>query len=161
MPHGVAEVERALAAVAALAGEAGGELAGERLQRLAQRQHLLAAGVHEVDVLGQRLAQRLGHGLDAAVGHQPAADLGLDLLLELLDAALVLVVLEPLLELGELAVHLLAGGLHQLLEHAVEIEVPQRAVEVVGAADGPARLHAGVAARRPGGPWPASWRRRR
>ena len=98
MAHGVAEVERALAAVAALAGQAGGQLAGERLQRLAQRQHLVAAGVHEVDVFGQRLAQRLGHGLDAAVGHQAAADLGLDLLLEPLDAALVLVALEALLE---------------------------------------------------------------
>ena len=41
--HRVAEVERALAAVAALAGQPGRELAGERVQRLAQRQHLLAA----------------------------------------------------------------------------------------------------------------------
>ena len=40
----------------------------------------------------------------------------------------------------------LAGLLHQLLEHAVEVEVPQRAVEVVGAADRAARLHAGEAA---------------
>ena len=37
---------------------------------------------------------------------------------------------------------LLARLLHQPLEHAVEVEVPQRAVQVVGAADGPARLHA-------------------
>jgi hypothetical protein len=78
--HRAAEVERALAAVAPLAGQAHRELAGERVDRLAQRRHLLAAGVHEVDVLGQRLAQRAGHGLDAAVGHQAAADLGLDLL---------------------------------------------------------------------------------
>jgi hypothetical protein len=84
--HGVAEVERALAAVAALAGQAHGQLAGERVDRLAQRRHLLAGGVHEVDVLGQRLAQRLGHGLDAPVGDQAAADLGLDLLLQLVDA---------------------------------------------------------------------------
>ena len=35
--HGVAEVERALAAVAALAGQARGQLAGERVERLAQR----------------------------------------------------------------------------------------------------------------------------
>ena len=64
--------------------------------------------------------------------------------------------LEPLLERRQLAADLLAGGLHQLLEHAVEVEVPQRPVQVVRAADGPARLHAGVAAARPGGPAPAS-----
>jgi hypothetical protein len=75
--------------------------------------HLLAAGVHEVDVLGQRLAQRLGHRLDAAVGHEPAADLGLDLLLQLLDAVLVLVALEPLLERVSSSGGLLAGCLHQ------------------------------------------------
>jgi hypothetical protein len=42
-------------------------------------------------------------------------------------------------------VGVLAGLAHEPVEHAVEVEVPQRAVEVVGAADGPARLHAGVA----------------
>ena len=143
--HGVAEVERALAAVAALAGQAHGELAGERVDRLAEVGHLLPRGVHEVDVLGQRLAQRLGHGLDAPVGHQPAADLGLDLLLELVDPVLVLVVLEALLERAQRLGRVLPGLLHELLEHAVEIEVPQRAVQVVRAADGPARLHAGEA----------------
>ena len=34
---------------------------------------------------------------------------------------------------------------HQPLQHGVEVEVPQRAVEVVGAADRPPGLHAGVA----------------
>jgi hypothetical protein len=116
--------------------------------------------VHEVDVLGQRLAQRLGHGLDAPVGHQAAADLGLDLLLQLVDAGLVLVALEALLERGERLGRLLAGLLHEPLEHAVEVEVPQRAVQVVGAADRPARLHARRSASPTGGRWPASWRRR-
>ena len=76
------------------------------------------------------------------------ADLGLDLLLQLIDAGLVLVLLEALLERRERLGRVLPGLLHQPVEHAVEIEVPQRAVEVVGAADGPARLHAGVAAHR-------------
>ena len=40
---------------------------------------------------------------------------------------------------------LLPGRLHQPLEDAVEVELAQGAVEVVGAADRPARLHAGVA----------------
>ena len=137
-----------LAAVAALAGQAHGELAGEGLQRLAQHHHLLAGGVHEVDVLGQRLAQRAGHGLHTPVGHEAPADLGLDLLLQLLDAGLELVALEALLELGERLGALLAGLLHELLEQVVEIEVPQRAVQVVGAADRAARLHAGEALHR-------------
>jgi hypothetical protein len=84
--------------VATLAGQAHRQLAGERDERLAQAHHLVAGGVHEVDVFGQRLAQRLGHRLHAAVGHQATTDLGLDLLLELLDAVLVLVSLEALLE---------------------------------------------------------------
>jgi hypothetical protein len=101
--------------------------------------------VHEVDVLGQRLAQRLGHRLDAPVGHEPAADLGLDLLLELLDAGLELVVLESLLQRAERSRGILAGGLHEALEHGVGVDVPQRAVQVVGAPHRPARLHARVA----------------
>ena len=56
----------------------------------------------------------------------------------------VLVLLEALLELGQLTAGLLAGGLHELVHHPVEVEVPQRAVQVVGAADRPAGLHAGV-----------------
>ena len=102
-------------------------------------------GVHEVHVLGQRLAQRLGHGLHAPVGHQAPADLGLDLLLELLDARLVLVALEALLQRGEGLGRVVAGLVHEPLEHVVEVQVPQRPVEVVGAAHGAAGLHAGVA----------------
>ena len=37
---------------------------------------------------------------------------------------------------------------HQALQHAVEVEVPQRPVEVVGPTHRPARLHAGVPAHR-------------
>ena len=40
---------------------------------------------------------------------------------------------------------LLARRFHQPVEHAVEVEIAQRPVEVVRAADGPAGLHAGVA----------------
>src|ERR671910_225976 len=145
VPHGRAEVERALAAVAPLAGQAYRQLAGERVDRLAQRGHLLAASVHEVDVLGQGLAERAGHGLDAAVGHQAPSDLGLDLLAEVVDPGLVLVALEPLLERGERLRRLVPGLLHEAVEDAVEVEVAQRAVEVVGAADGAPGLHARVA----------------
>ena len=67
---------------------------------------------------------------------------------------LVLVALESLLERRQLAADLLAGGLHQLLEHAVEVEVAQRAVQVVRAADGAPRLHAGEALHRLAGQRP-------
>ncbi len=101
--------------------------------------------MHELDVFGQRLAQRLGHGLGTPIGDEPATDLGLDLFLELLDPFVVLVVLEALLERGQLATDLLAAGFHQLFEHRVEIEVAQRAIQVVRATDRPAGLHAGEA----------------
>ena len=86
-----AEVERSPAEVAPLAGEARLQLAGERVDRPAHLDELVAGGVHEVDVLGERLAQGPGERLDASVGHQAPADLRLDLLAELLDPRLVLV----------------------------------------------------------------------
>ena len=57
----------------------------------------------------------------------------------------VLVLLEPLLERRQLAADFLAAGVHQLLLHALEIEVAQRAIQVVRAADRAAGLHAGEA----------------
>ncbi len=118
------------------------QLAGQGMDRLAQGGHLLAAGVHEVDVFGQGLAQSLGHGFHAPVGHQPPADLGLYLLLERLHPGLELVVFEALLQLGHGLGRVLAGLVHEALEHRVQIEVPQRAVQVVGAPHRAARLHA-------------------
>ena len=97
---------------------------------------------------GSGLRKRLGHRLHATVGDQSTTDLGLDLLLELLDAVLELVALESFLEVGQLAAGVLRRLLHQLLEHAVEIEVAQRAIEVVRPADGAPRLHAGEALHR-------------
>ena len=104
MADGAAEVQRSLAAVAPLAGQADRQLAGQGGDGLAQGGQLLPAGVHEVDVLGQRLAQRLGHRLGAPVGDQAAADLGLDLPAQGVQAGLVLLAGQPLLQVGELAV---------------------------------------------------------
>ena len=42
---------------------------------------------------------------------------------DLLGPVLVLVALEPVLQLGQLAAELLAGGLHQLREDPLEVEV--------------------------------------
>ena len=56
---------------------------------------------------GSGLRRVLAMASDAAVGHQPPADLGLDLLAEGVDAALVLVLLEALLERSQLAADLL------------------------------------------------------
>ena len=162
MAHGGAEVERSLAAVAPLAGQPDGQLAGERLQRLAQRHQLVAGGVHHVDVLGQWLAQRPGQRLAAPVGHQAPPDLVLDLLAEPIDAGLVLVAQQPLLERGErghrgpgLGGRVVVerrgrgpGRIHQPVQHPVEVEVPQRPVEVVGPPDRSTRLHPRVAGHR-------------
>ena len=130
--------------MAALARQADRELARERVDGAPQGGHLVATGVHEIDVLRQRLAQRARHRLGAPVGHQAAADLRLDLLAQALDALLELVALQTLLERRELA-GFLASGVHQTLEHGVELEVPQRPVEVVGATHGSPRLHPGEA----------------
>jgi hypothetical protein len=86
-----AEVEGPPSPVPALAGQAYGELAGERPQCLAQGDELLTGGVHHVDVLGQGLAHRLGQGLAPPVGHQTAPDLVLDLPSQLVDPGLELV----------------------------------------------------------------------
>ena len=102
---------------------------------------------------GSGLRRGLGHGLHAPVGHQPAADLGLDLALELGYAQLVGVAPQPQVEVVGVAFGVLVG-VHQALEHALQVEVPQRAVQVVGAAHGTARLHPGVAAHRLAGRGP-------
>jgi uncharacterized protein with von Willebrand factor type A (vWA) domain len=54
--------------------------------------------VHEVDVLGQRLAQRARHRLDAAIGNQPAPDLGFDHLLQDLQPAVEVFAQQALVE---------------------------------------------------------------
>jgi hypothetical protein len=97
--------------------------------------------VHELDVLRERLAERLRHRLRAPVGDEAAPDLGLDLSLELLDAILVLLALESLLQGGHVGRHLLLGRVHHLLEHVVEVEVAQRPIQVIGTADRSTRFH--------------------
>src|SRR5437870_4184265 len=82
--------------------------------------------------------KRAGDGLGAAVGHQPAADLGLDLPAQPLDALLELVALEPLVERRH-PPRLLSRRVDEALQDGVELEVPQRAVEVVGATHGSPR----------------------
>ena len=125
--------------------------------------------MHEVDVFGQRLANAAGESLRPAVGDETAPYLGLDLLLQLLDAAAVLVLQQPLLQPRQLAGaapaqhvaarRLVAGAVHagavlagrrpglgdEPGEHAVEIEVPERAVEVVSAPYRTPGLHRRVA----------------
>ena len=119
----------------------------EGLDRPLELLHLLARCVHEVDVLGQRLAQRARHRLDAPVGHQPTTDLGLDQLPELLQAGLELLALEPVGQrvvgrlVARLALAALGAAFHHPLGQAVVVELPQRAVQVVGAADRTPRLH--------------------
>ncbi len=91
------EIERALSSVAPLAGQTDRQLPGERSDGLAQGDELLAAGVHEVDVLGEGLTDRLGHCLSPPVGHQSATDFRFDLGAQLVDPSLVLLAGEALL----------------------------------------------------------------
>ena len=66
---GVAEIERTFAPASTLARQAHRELPSKRVDGLAKVRHLLAAGVHEIDVFGERLAQGLGHRLHPTIGH--------------------------------------------------------------------------------------------
>ena len=95
---GLAEVERAAVAVPPALREPGRQRARQRVDRLLELLHLFARRVHEVDVFGQRLAQRARHRLDATVGDEPAADLGLDQLLEDLEPAFEVLAREALVE---------------------------------------------------------------
>ena len=142
MPHGLAEVELTAPAMPPALREPGGEGAGQGIDGALQELHLVARRVHEVDVFGQRLAQRARHRLDPAVGDEPAADLGLDHLLQDLQPALEVFPGEPLVERALADLLLVLGLRHHLGDEAVGVELPQRAVEVVRAADGAARLHA-------------------
>ena len=114
----------------------------ERVHRALQRDHLVARGVHELDVLGERLAQRARHRLHAAVGDEPATDLLLDHLLELAQARLELLGCEAIGEIALLELARLARLRHEPRLELVEVELPQRAVQVVGAADRTTGLHA-------------------
>src|ERR1035441_1060130 len=64
MPHRRAEVQSSPSHVTTLPGEARRQLAGEGLDGFAHRLELISRGVHELDVLRQRLAhaarERLG-----------------------------------------------------------------------------------------------------
>ena len=146
--HGTAEVERSLPAVAPLALQASGEFAGERPDRLAERCHLLTRGVHEVDVFGQWLAERLGHRFDTTVGDKPPTDFRLDLLLQLVGARLVLVTGEALLEIRRGFAVFVLVLFEEPFKDTVEIEVPQRPVQVIRTSDGTAWLHPGVSLHR-------------
>ena len=95
--------------MAAFTGQTHRQFAGQRINGLAQRHHLLTRGMHEVDIFGQRFSQRAGHGLGTTIGHQPAPDLRLYFLAHLRDPTLELVTLEAFLETRELSPGLLLG----------------------------------------------------
>ena len=130
-----------------LSGQSDGQLSGQWMDRAPQSGELVACGVHEVDVLGQRLADRAGQRLGTPVGYETAADLVLDLLAQPVEARLHLVAGQAFFQGGQMAVRGLAPRrLEHAFEESVQIEVPQRSVEVVRAADRASRLHPRVTA---------------
>ena len=85
--HRGPEVERAAAAVPALAGQAHGQLAGQGLEGAVQRGQLVRVACMTSMSSGSGLRTELGQRLGAPVLDQAAADLVLDRLAELgLDA---------------------------------------------------------------------------
>ena len=150
-PDGLAEVEVATVAASAPLRQPRGQGPGQRVDGPLEREHLLAGGVHEVDVFGERLAQGAGHRLDAPVGDETAADLGFDELAQHPESSLVLLGLEPRREVvvGDVAFFL--GSADEPRREVVQVELPQRPVQVVGAPDGASRFHARELGDRGGG----------
>ena len=102
--HRIAEVKRPATAMATLACEPRRQFAGEWEECFLQPLHLLAAGVHEFHVFGQRFAQSLGHRFCPAISNETATNLCLDFFLELLDSLFVLVFRQTLLQVRHVAV---------------------------------------------------------
>ena len=157
--HGGPEVELTPVVAAPAHGQPSGQRPGQRADGALEGGHLLPGGVHELDVLRQLGPQAVGHRLRPPVGDQPPADLGLHLLPQPLDPGRQLLPGQPLRQfVGEAAPacldSFLGELLHEPVEETVEVEGPQRAVEVVGAAHRPARLHPGVAGDGGGGEGP-------
>ena len=139
--NGVTQVDRAATSAASSAREANGEFATERAQRALELGHLVAIGVHDVEVFGQRLAHGLGERLGAAVFDESLTDDAFDLGLQLSRCAR-----EPLRARGAGT----AGRHHsrpsrEALLQVLEIEIAQCPIEVVRAADRTTRFHPGVA----------------
>ena len=122
-------------------GQPGCQRARQRVDRPLELVHLLTGRVHEVDVLRQRLAQRARHRLDTTVGDEPPPDLGFDQFLEHLEAAVVVLAGEALVERAFADLLVLLRALHHLLDQTFGVELPQRPVQVVRTADRSARLH--------------------
>src|SRR5262245_48773548 len=99
MPNRGPEVEMPAVAARTSLREAGRERTGQRVDSALEGEHLFTRRVHEVDVLGQRLAQGARHGLVPAVRHQAPADLRFDELLELPQPGLELLLGKTLGEL--------------------------------------------------------------
>ena len=96
---------------------------------------------------GNGLRKRARHRLDAAIGNQSPADLGFDHLAEHFEAAVEVFACETLVECAFADLAIVLRLLHHLADEAVGVELTQRAVEVVRAANRSARFHAGEAAR--------------
>src|SRR4029453_4653350 len=116
---------------------AGGELAGQWPDGLAQLPQLAGVGVEDVELIELPVAVELGGLPGSAGGSQPMADLLGDEAAEVVDARLQLLTVEGLVT------WLRAGG---RLEQPVEVELPHDAVQVVPLGGLALSLHAPVLA---------------
>ncbi len=98
--------------------------------------------MHEVDVFRQRLAQRARHRLDPPIGDEPLADLGLDHLLQDLQPALEVFAARRSSNAPSPICSSSCARAIILVTRPSASSWRKRAVEVVRAADRPARLHA-------------------
>ena len=121
--------------------EAGGQLAGERIDDLFELGQVRSSRVHQVDILQQRLAKGLGDGLPAAIGNQATPDLITDLLTQLFDSLFEFFTNETLLEIRSVST---LFRVEETFEKPVDAQLPKGPVQVVGASNRTARLDAGI-----------------
>ena len=100
--------------------------------------------MHEIDVFGQRLAQGARHRLDTTISDETPTNLRFDQLTQHLHARAELLPEEPLPERVVGDIPAFARPSHQARRELVDVELPERAIQVVRAPDRTAGLHARV-----------------
>ena len=97
--------------------------------------------MHELNIFWQWLTQCFRHCLGTPVSHKTATNLGFNLFFEGIDSAFVFIFFEAFLKSRQITTSFLFAGLHEFLQHVVQIKISQSAVQVIRASDRTTWLH--------------------
>ena len=99
--------------------------------------------MHELNIFWQRLAKSFCHRFGTTIGYQTPANFGFNLFFELINTAFVFIFFKAFFKWSQFTTDFLLACLHEFLQHIVEVEIAQGAVQVVRATHGTSWLHAG------------------